>query len=402
MKRHACMILIAGLSLTLGAIAAADDTRPPARPATPLPPATQPLTPRPPPKVAPPQDTSQKVVPPKHDPKATQPLSGSPAPVRATQPTAPERTFVGRKGTPGKVVGDLTVPLGGQGFAGQSGGGSFAGQFNGGFGGGGAFGFGGGGYGIAGGGYGIGGGQFGTLGGALGGGAHGLQGGQQFAGGGQLGVGGGFGGFGGGQLGQSGNLGGQFGFQGQSGFPGAQQQQQLLQNLIRQTVGRPKDWAIQYDPFTGLPVNALDMGAGSLTTDDSNPLGFDSPNRRTVAVPENAPAEASQRFPSNSKAVVGEWKRFTHIKTDVLDKNPTIGEILKFTGNGTYIRFAGVAGGEIPETGRGTWTYNPGNGNVTLRPSEGPKEVVQFQPFDANGMRPASGLPFGRPKPNKN
>src|SRR5262249_51766019 len=61
-----------------------------------------------------------------------------------------------------------------------------------------------------------------------------------------LGAGGGFPGFTGGQLGQFGNLGGQFGLQGGN-------QSQLLITLIRQGVGRPKDWALQYNPIPHHP-----------------------------------------------------------------------------------------------------------------------------------------------------
>ncbi len=72
-----------------------------------------------------------------------------------------------------------------------------------------------------------------------------------FQGRGNLGVGGGVVGFGGQQLGQFGNLGGQFGLQGGN-------QSQILITLIRQVVGKPKDWAIQFDPITGQPLNPLD------------------------------------------------------------------------------------------------------------------------------------------------
>jgi len=87
-----------------------------------------------------------------------------------------------------------------------------------------------------------------------------------------LGVGGGFQGFTGGQLGQLGNLGGQFGLQGGN-------QSQLLITLIRQVVGRPKDWALQYNPITGQPLNPLDdekADAGGLNQDNNN-LGYYPP-----------------------------------------------------------------------------------------------------------------------------
>src|SRR5262249_8566316 len=85
--------------------------------------------------------------------------------------------------------------------------------------------------------------------------------------------GGGFAGFGGGQLGQFGNLGGQFGLQGGT-------QQNLLITLIRQVVGRPKDWAPQYNPITGQPLNPLDdekADAGGLSQDNNN-LGYFPPS----------------------------------------------------------------------------------------------------------------------------
>jgi tetratricopeptide (TPR) repeat protein len=96
--------------------------------------------------------------------------------------------------------------------------------------------------------------------------------GGQFQGQQNLGVGGGFAGFTGGQLGQLGNLGGQFGLQGGN-------QSQLLITLIRQVVGRPKDWAVQYNPVTGLPLDPLDDekgDAGSIAQDNNN-LGYYPP-----------------------------------------------------------------------------------------------------------------------------
>src|SRR5439155_14012398 len=114
----------------------------------------------------------------------------------------------------------------------------------------------------------------GALGGALGamGGPAGLMVGGFPQGGQNLGVGGGAAGFGGGQLGQLGNLGGQFGLQGGN-------QSQLLITLIRQVVGRPKDWAVQYNPITGQPINPLDdekADAGGLNQDNNN-IGYYPP-----------------------------------------------------------------------------------------------------------------------------
>jgi hypothetical protein len=120
-----------------------------------------------------------------------------------------------------------------------------------------------------------------------------------FAGGGfnQLGVGGGMGGaqgfqgnfqgaanqgfggvigFGGQQLGQFGNLGGQFGLQGGD-------QSQMLITLIRQVVGRPRDWAINFDPITGQPINPLDDQANAPEgLQENNQLGFFPPAEALV------------------------------------------------------------------------------------------------------------------------
>ncbi len=88
-------------------------------------------------------------------------------------------------------------------------------------------------------------GGLGGIGGIGGGGALGAAGFQGFPGGGlgagggqpqNLGVGGGALGFGGGQLGQFGNLGGQFGLQGGD-------QSAVLVQLIRDTIGNPREWA---------------------------------------------------------------------------------------------------------------------------------------------------------------
>jgi hypothetical protein len=88
---------------------------------------------------------------------------------------------------------------------------------------------------------------------------------------------GGLAGFPGGQLGQLGNLGGQFGLQGGT-------TQNLLITLIRQVVGRPKDWAVQYNPITGQPLNPLDdekADSGGLFQ-DNNQLGYYPPSLALV------------------------------------------------------------------------------------------------------------------------
>jgi hypothetical protein len=119
---------------------------------------------------------------------------------------------------------------------------------------------------------GLGGGGFNNLGvaGGAGGGQGGFQG--NFQGAANLGVGGGVVGFGGQQLGQFGNLGGQFGLQGGN-------QSQLLITLIRQVVGRPRDWAINFDPVTGQPINPLDDQAQAPEglNQENNQLGFFPP-----------------------------------------------------------------------------------------------------------------------------
>ena len=73
-------------------------------------------------------------------------------------------------------------------------------------------------------------------------------------------------------LGQFGNLGGQFGLQGGN-------QSSLLITLIRQVVGRPRDWAVNFDPVTGQPLNPLDdaMAAAEGLNQENNQLGFFPP-----------------------------------------------------------------------------------------------------------------------------
>jgi tetratricopeptide (TPR) repeat protein len=85
---------------------------------------------------------------------------------------------------------------------------------------------------------------------------------------------GGIAGFGGQNLGQFGNLGGQFGLQGGN-------QSSLLITLIRQVVGRPSDWAVNYDPVTGKPLDPLNDNDGAAAADnirgENNQLGFFPP-----------------------------------------------------------------------------------------------------------------------------
>jgi tetratricopeptide (TPR) repeat protein len=121
---------------------------------------------------------------------------------------------------------------------------------------------------------GLGGAGFQNLGAGGGGGAGGFQG--NFQGAANQGFGGVIG-FGGQQLGQFGNLGGQFGLQGGN-------QAQMLIVLIREVVGRPKDWAINFDPVTGQPVNPLDdqMNAPEGLNQENNQLGYFPPAEALV------------------------------------------------------------------------------------------------------------------------
>jgi hypothetical protein len=93
----------------------------------------------------------------------------------------------------------------------------------------------------------------------------------------------------GGQLGQFGNLGGQFGLQGGN-------QSQILITLIRQVVGRPKDWALAYNPITGQPLNPLDDAAadGGLEKENNN-LGYYPPS---LALVVKAPSTMHSRVSS--------------------------------------------------------------------------------------------------------
>jgi len=114
---------------------------------------------------------------------------------------------------------------------------------------------------------GLGGQGFNQLGAGGAGGAQGFQG--NFQGRGNVGNGG-IAGFGGQNLGQFGNLGGQFGLQGGN-------QSQLLITLIKQVVGKPKDWAPQFDEITGQPLNPLEENAPEGLNQENNQLGFYPP-----------------------------------------------------------------------------------------------------------------------------
>ncbi len=120
---------------------------------------------------------------------------------------------------------------------------------------------------------GIGGQGFQNIGAAGNAGQGGFQG--NFQGQGNLGVGGGIVGFGGQQLGQFGNLGGQFGLQGGN-------QSSLLINLIRYTVGKPKDWAPLVNPVTGDPANPTDDNSPEGLNQDNNSLFFYPPSQALV------------------------------------------------------------------------------------------------------------------------
>jgi tetratricopeptide (TPR) repeat protein len=192
---------------------------------------------------------------------------------------SPSVTFAGGIGGVGGLAGVAGIGgIGGLGLAGLGGIGGIGGIGGlGGLGGLGALGAGG--LGLAGLGGGIGGlGAAGLAG--IGGGFNmlGVQGGfmGNFQGQNNLGVGGGVVGLGGGQLGQFGNLGGQFGLQGGT-------QHQILITLIRQVVGKPKDWAIQFNPITGQPLNPLDENdpAAGLAQ-ENNQIGFYPPSLALV------------------------------------------------------------------------------------------------------------------------
>ncbi|MFO0928549.1 MAG: hypothetical protein U0736_16250 [Gemmataceae bacterium] len=74
-------------------------------------------------------------------------------------------------------------------------------------------------------------------------------------------------------------LGGPFGNFGY-GAMGSGTQEQVLITLIRQVVGRPRDWAPQYNPITGMPLNPLDDQAaetGAQMPGQDNNLGYYPP-----------------------------------------------------------------------------------------------------------------------------
>jgi hypothetical protein len=99
------------------------------------------------------------------------------------------------------------------------------------------------------------------------------------------------------QIGQFGNLGGQFGIQGGD-------QSQILVTLIRQVVGRPKDWAPQFDPVTGQPINPLDDTAGEAGLErDNNNLGYYPP---ALALVVKAPSRIHSRVSSVVLTTVGD------------------------------------------------------------------------------------------------
>jgi Mg-chelatase subunit ChlD/tetratricopeptide (TPR) repeat protein len=139
--------------------------------------------------------------------------------------------------------------------------------------------------GLAGGALGLAGGQaLGFAGGGLAGGGGGFGGGGLgFGGGGQvnLGVGGGALGFGGGAIGQLGNLGGQFGLQGGD-------QSAVLVQLIRETVGQPREWSRPgmliggQQPRGGINAPEQDEGQEQLTPEMLNSLGYYPPSRALV------------------------------------------------------------------------------------------------------------------------
>ena len=109
---------------------------------------------------------------------------------------------------------------------------------------------------------------------------------------------GGITGFGGQNLGQFGNLGGQFGLQGGN-------QSQLLITLIRQVVGRQKDWAVNYDPVTGQPVNPVEGDAVPEGLNmENNQLGFYPPAQALAVKASSTIHTRSSNLIINPNAVV--------------------------------------------------------------------------------------------------
>jgi hypothetical protein len=127
-----------------------------------------------------------------------------------------------------------------------------------------------------------------------------MVGGFNFMGNNNLGAGG-LAGFPGGQLGQFGNLGGQFGLQGGT-------QDRLLITLIKKIVGRPKDWAPQYNPITGQPLNPLDdekADGGGLAGDNNDVFYFPPANALVAKAPSLMHTQASNLVITGAGAGAG-------------------------------------------------------------------------------------------------
>ena len=148
---------------------------------------------------------------------------------------------------------------------------------------------------------GLGGGALGALGfaGQPGGGA-GIAGGQPQ----NLGVGGGALGFGGGQLGQFGNLGGQFGLQGGD-------QSAVLIQLIRDTIGNPREWA-RPGVFQRPGTPALNPCRGDGSGEDETPIR----STRITKLSQLSPARARREgHVANSYQY---WRRSCHRRIRLL------------------------------------------------------------------------------------
>jgi tetratricopeptide (TPR) repeat protein len=52
--------------------------------------------------------------------------------------------------------------------------------------------------------------------------------------------------------------------------------------MIRQVVGKPKDWAVQFNPITGLPIDPLAENAAEGLSQENNQLGFYPPAQALV------------------------------------------------------------------------------------------------------------------------
>jgi hypothetical protein len=103
-----------------------------------------------------------------------------------------------------------------------------------------------------------------------------------------------------------------------------------------------------------------------------------------------------QLYPKSRQAVLGYWDRQKQFPGDIYSKTLTILEALDFRNGGTYVRAEQVEGQQPVVTAQGRWTYNPATGAVTLTPSTGPQEVLNFPPLDANSLSAGNGLPFSR------